>query len=246
MAIFSRIKKPGEDEDNPIIDGEAELELPAKPGARPPIGNAPPNRPVAMPPIAPTLSVRAGAEHATEVRATEPRPYETKIMEGKPVADTTRTADMARRLVDSPQQQRAEPELRKLTVGREISLQGEITHCDHLVVEGSVIANLAGCHQVEIMESGLFKGSVDIDQIEVRGLFEGTMNVSGRLAIRSTGRVVGNVQYGQIEIENGGQISGEVQAQSQPPSQASGAKNPLKQVAAAGADLGMRANAPAE
>ncbi|MGH6980650.1 MAG: polymer-forming cytoskeletal protein, partial [Stellaceae bacterium] len=46
----------------------------------------------------------------------------------------------------------------------------------------------------------------------VRGLFEGTLNVSGRLLVRSTGRVVGKVRYGQIEIEIGGQISGEIEA----------------------------------
>lgn len=210
MAIFSRSKKPDEDDDKLTMD-EAELELPAKPASRPSAGGVVPSRPAAVPPMRPVEN------RASEARRPEPRPAETRAMEGKPVADTTRPADMARRLVDSPTPtpSRPEPELRKLTVGREISLQGEITHCDHLVVEGSVTANLAGCHAVEIMESGVYKGSVDIDQIEVRGLFEGTMNVSGRLLIRSTGRVVGKVSYGQIEIEIGGQVSGEVQAQPQ-------------------------------
>ena len=75
------------------------------------------------------------------------------------------------------------------------------------------------------MESGVLKGTVEIGSIEVRGLFEGTLNVSGRLLIRSTGRVVGKVRYGQIEIEIGGQISGELEAQ--PP-----AKNANKNVGA--------------
>ena len=33
-----------------------------------------------------------------------------------------------------------------------------------------------------------------------------------RLLIRATGRVSGTIRYGQIEIECGGQISGDVQA----------------------------------
>jgi cytoskeletal protein CcmA (bactofilin family) len=37
--------------------------------------------------------------------------------------------------------------------------------------------------------------------------------VRNRLFIRSTGRVSGTVRYGQIEIECGGQISGDIQAQ---------------------------------
>jgi cytoskeletal protein CcmA (bactofilin family) len=46
----------------------------------------------------------------------------------------------------------------------------------------------------------------------VRGRFEGTLNVRHRLLIRATGRVIGTVRYGQIEIECGGQISGDIQA----------------------------------
>jgi cytoskeletal protein CcmA (bactofilin family) len=104
-------------------------------------------------------------------------------------------------------------ETRKLIVGREISLSGEITACDRLVVEGSVEANLANCRDIDIAESGLFKGSASIDDAEVRGRFEGTLNVRRRLLIRASGKVTGNVRYGQIEIECGGQISGDVHAQ---------------------------------
>ena len=65
----------------------------------------------------------------------------------------------------------------KLIVGREISLSGEITACDRLVVEGSVEANLANCRDIDIAETGLFKGSASIDDVEIRGRFEGTLNV---------------------------------------------------------------------
>ena len=107
-----------------------------------------------------------------------------------------------------------EADARKLIVGREISLSGEITSCDKLLVEGSVEANLQNCHDVEITESGLFKGSATIDDIEVRGRFEGNLIVRKRLLIRANGRVSGTIRYGQIEIECGGQISGDIQAQS--------------------------------
>src|SRR5450759_1118296 len=48
-------------------------------------------------------------------------------------------------------------EARKLIVGRETSLSGEITSCDRLVVEGSVEANLQNCQHMEITETGVFK-----------------------------------------------------------------------------------------
>ena len=110
-------------------------------------------------------------------------------------------------------QRRNDSDLRKLIVGREISLSGEITSCDKLIVEGSVEANLQNCHDVDIAESGLFKGSATIDEIEVRGRFEGNLVVRKRLLIRATGRVTGTIRYGQVEIECGGQISGDIQSQ---------------------------------
>ena len=128
-----------------------------------------------------------------------------------------RPAEPIRRPGDLPTQlRRNEGEVRKLTVGREITLSGEITSCDKLIIEGSVEANLNNCRDVEIAESGLFKGSASIEEAEIQGRFEGNLVVRKRLLIRASGRVSGTIRYGQIEIECGGQISGDVQAQ--PPS----------------------------
>ena len=43
---------------------------------------------------------------------------------------------------------------RRLIVGREICLTGEITACNTLVVEGHVDATLNESHRIEIAESG--------------------------------------------------------------------------------------------
>jgi len=106
---------------------------------------------------------------------------------------------------------RSEAEQRTLIVGREIALSGAITSCDRLVVEGSVEANLANCREIDIAESGLFKGSASIEEAEIRGRFEGTLIVRKRLHIRATGKVTATVSYAEIEVEAGGQIAGEIQ-----------------------------------
>ena len=130
------------------------------------------------------------------------------------VADTIRPPEPIRRPGDPMNQpRRNDAELRKLTVGREITLSGEITSCDKLIIEGSVEANLNNCRDVEIAEIGLFKGSASIEEAEIRGRFEGNLVVRKRLLIKASGRVSGTIRYGQIEIECGGQISGDVQAQ---------------------------------
>ena len=108
------------------------------------------------------------------------------------------------------------PDPKTLIVGREVSLNGQITACDRLVVEGKVEASLSDSRFIEISETGTFKGNADIEEAEIRGRFEGKLSVTGRLLVRGTGRVVGEIRYGQIEIELGGQISGTVQTSGTP------------------------------
>lgn len=103
-------------------------------------------------------------------------------------------------------------ESKKLTVGPEISLTGEITACDSLVVEGSVNATLENSRHLEVTDSGYFKGKVVIDEAVIGGHFEGTLIVRQTLQIRSTGRIVGSVQFGKLEVELGGQIEGDISA----------------------------------
>ena len=100
---------------------------------------------------------------------------------------------------------------RTMIVGRGISLSGDIKSCNRLVVEGSVEATLHDCREMEIAESGLFKGNASIEQAEVRGRFEGELVVSKLLLIRATGHVSGKITYGEIEIERGGKVSGVMQ-----------------------------------
>ena len=136
------------------------------------------------------------------------------VMPPRAPADPPRpAAEVPRRLEPVPAPAKHEAEMRKLIVGREICLAGEITSCDRLVVEGTVEANLANCRDVEISESGVYKGSASIEDAEIRGRFEGVLHVRRRLLIRASGRVTGTVRYGQLEIECGGQISGDVQVQ---------------------------------
>lgn len=99
---------------------------------------------------------------------------------------------------------------RILTVGNDILLKGEIATCDRLVIEGMVDATLKDVHTVEISETGSFKGTAEIQDAEISGLFEGDLTVRNRLTIYSTGRVRGKISYGEIEIERGGQLTGEI------------------------------------
>lgn len=105
---------------------------------------------------------------------------------------------------------------KRLIVGRDISLTGEITACDVLVVEGKVEASLADSRMIEIAESGIFKGHAEIENAEIAGRYEGNLTVRDRLYVRATGKVVGTIRYGRLEIECGGELVGDVQVLARP------------------------------
>jgi len=99
----------------------------------------------------------------------------------------------------------------KLTVGPNIKLKGvEITDCDTLVVEGLVEATMDS-RVIQIAEQGAFKGSVEIDIAEIRGTFDGNLTVRQKLVIYATGKVTGKIRYGKVVIEEGGQLSGDIE-----------------------------------
>lgn len=129
-----------------------------------------------------------------------------------------------------------EPEGSKLIVGRNIQLKGEITACDTLVVEGRVEASMKS-RVIEIDETGLFSGSAEVENADIRGRFEGELVVNGRLSVHATGRVSGSIRYGEIVIASGGQIAGDVQLASE--------KNTGEKPAATAKPAGWQGDKPA-
>lgn len=99
----------------------------------------------------------------------------------------------------------------KLIVGPNIKLKGvEITDCDTLVIEGFVEATIYS-RVIQISQQGAFKGSAEIEIAEIRGEFDGELTVKQKLIIFATGKVSGKIRYGKLVIEEGGQLSGDVQ-----------------------------------
>ncbi|MBV2264083.1 MAG: polymer-forming cytoskeletal protein [Thauera sp.] len=100
----------------------------------------------------------------------------------------------------------------RLIVGPEVKLKGaEILDCDTLVVEGRVEATMDS-RVLRIAEKGAFKGTVGIDIAEIHGHFEGELTARKQLLIHAGGRVSGKIRYGKILIEEGGELSGDVQS----------------------------------
>src|SRR6201981_2073401 len=116
--------------------------------------------------------------------AADDRDMAKSVLPLGPQAIPPRSGEAMRRLADLTYPLKPDDESRCLSVGRGISLSGEVNSCDKLLIEGSVDAKLTNCRAIEIAESGLFKGSTTIDEAEIRGRFEGDLIVRNRLLIK--------------------------------------------------------------
>lgn len=99
---------------------------------------------------------------------------------------------------------------RRLTIGAGITMSGEIESCDYLLVEGTVEAALKGASVLDIAETGVFYGTVEIDDATIAGRFEGDITAHGRLILREGATVTGTIAYKELEIEAGAIIDGKL------------------------------------
>lgn len=99
----------------------------------------------------------------------------------------------------------------RLSIGPKIKLKGvEISDCDVLVIEGHVEATVFS-KTMEIAEPGTLQGTALIDVAEIHGVFTGELTARTRLVVHGTGRVSGTIRYGKLVVEEGGELSGDIQ-----------------------------------
>jgi cytoskeletal protein CcmA (bactofilin family) len=105
----------------------------------------------------------------------------------------------------------------RLIVGPDVKLKGaEILDCDTLVVGGRVEATMDS-RVIRIAEQGSYTGKVSIDIAEIQGIFEGELTARSQLIIHATGRVSGKIRYGKLVIDEGGELSGDINTLNEKP-----------------------------
>jgi cytoskeletal protein CcmA (bactofilin family) len=163
---------------------------------------------------APPVSSREETKEAKPADVAEKKP----LIPTEPVWKTTEplrsSAPPSPRLEAEPQTDahHTEADVRTLIIGPGVSVKGEITSCNRLIVEGKIEAKLADCPNVIIKQGGVFNGESTTQEADIQGSFDGNLVVRGRLFVRATGTVAGKIAYGEIEIERGGKISGQLSA----------------------------------
>ena len=98
-------------------------------------------------------------------------------------------------------------ERRTLVVGRGISVQGTVQDAERLVVEGTVEATMIHATELAISPGGVFKGEIEVEDVEIAGTIDGTLTARGSLTVRATGKVLGTARCRRLQVEDGGQIT---------------------------------------
>ncbi len=109
-------------------------------------------------------------------------------------------------------------EKRVLQLGKGISIQGSVTEAERIVIEGTMESQLLQCQELAISHSGVFKGEVQVEDADIAGVFDGTLNATGSLIIRATGRVLGVARSRRLSVEDGGQLTGRMEMITEAPS----------------------------
>ena len=182
-------------------------DVPAKPTLKPPVYDPPA-------PPASTVAANPNATRTAPGAMTSAHPAPAPAM---PAANAAPASAPATSM--TPSRSGEAPES-KLHVGVNIKLKGvEISDCDVLVIEGSVEATVHS-KVMEVGQPGTLKGTALIDVAEITGEFTGELTARTRLIVHGTGRVSGTIRYGKLVVEEGGELSGDIQRISERDAQA--------------------------
>jgi len=109
------------------------------------------------------------------------------------------------------QQRRGPAERRTMVIGRGISVHGTIQDAERLEVQGIVEAKMIHATELSIAQGGMFRGEVEVEEAEIAGTIDGTLTARNALIVRATGRVLGTARCRRLQVEDGGQITGQIE-----------------------------------
>ena len=149
-----------------------------------------------------------------EPAAEEPKPpvRRAAAIPARPLNNPGFGGDAGRRATDAslPPPVAATVRDKCLLIGKQLKLRGEVPACEKVLVEGEAELQLSGCRSLQVGTLGVFRGRAEVAEADIAGLFEGEIVARERLSVRSTARMSGKISYGQIVIEAGGRVSGEM------------------------------------
>ena len=97
----------------------------------------------------------------------------------------------------------------KVVIGHGVVINGEIKKADEVQIDGEADVTMK-TDNIVIGATGHCKGDIETHNADVWGNFDGDIKASGTLTIQEQGKVSGKIEYQNLQIKLGGQISGDI------------------------------------
>ena len=97
----------------------------------------------------------------------------------------------------------------KVVIGHGVIINGEIKKADEVQIDGVADVTMKTDNLV-VGATGDCKGSIETHNADIWGEFDGDIKASGTLTIQEQGKVSGKIEYQNLQIKLGGQISGDI------------------------------------
>ena len=97
----------------------------------------------------------------------------------------------------------------KVVIGHGVVINGEIKKADEVQIDGEADVTMKTDNLV-VGATGDCKGAIETHNADIWGAFDGEIKASGTLTIQEQGKVSGTIEYQNLQIKLGGQISGDI------------------------------------
>ena len=94
-------------------------------------------------------------------------------------------------------------------IGEGCVLSGRIEVPDSIVIDGIVEGDLVA-RSIKVGLTGMIKGNIVTTEADIHGAVAQKFEVKQLLTVRSTGRIDGLVHYGEVLLEKGAVVTGEL------------------------------------
>jgi len=94
-----------------------------------------------------------------------------------------------------------------LSIGNGVVLSGKIVEADKVIIHGSVDAEV-NARSVDVAAEGSLTGTTTTADLSISGTFRGNAQVTEKLTIENGGSLEGDVSYGELSVESGGLLFG--------------------------------------
>jgi len=94
-------------------------------------------------------------------------------------------------------------------IGNGVIIKGEILQADTVQIDGTADVTMT-TENLMIGVNGHLKGDLTSHHVEVWGRLDGNIKVTGTLTVQEAGIVSGNLEYENLQVKLGGQITGDV------------------------------------